>query len=288
MRGDIRGVDQDSVQAVRFAIRDDDANFFTRPEQLERVYGEIWQWAPVSIAAVPFHASTRSGAIPAEHWDGDGQFPLADNGEILSYLIEQQRAGRVSFLLHGYSHRNYEAGYEFEVGPDLDQRISKGRAELERLFGGQIRTFVPPHNALSRRGLEVVDRAGMDVLGSFMSFHPRRKPWDRHTIANYLRIALYRQRTGRGRENRLVYPYALRYKNHAEFGCHALIPSTTLDDLLAGFEEARRWAGDFCLATHYWEISESMHETLQRLLEHASRAGVTFVHADRLFDRVAA
>ena len=41
---------------------------------------------------------------------------------------------------------------------------------------------------------------------------------------------------------------------HAEFGCHSLIPGTTLEELISGFEEARRAGGDFCLATHYWEV----------------------------------
>ena len=54
--------------------------------------------------------------------------------------------------------------------------------------------------------------------------------------------------------DRFVYPHVLRYADHAEFGCHSLIPGTTLEELVAGFEEARRAGGDFCLATHYWEV----------------------------------
>jgi hypothetical protein len=57
-----------------------------------------------------------------------------------------------------------------------------------------------------------------------------------------------------------------------------------LDSLVQGFEEARSAGGDFCLATHYWEIDAAMASTLRQLLEHARQAAVTFVHADALFD----
>lgn len=268
---------------MKFAIRDDDANFFTAPEQIERVYSDTWAFAPVSLAVVPRHASTRSGAIPRQHWEGKGDFPVADNESLVSFLRGQRAKGRVSILLHGYSHENFPTGFEFVAGPNLDQRLSDGRAELERLFGCPIRTFVPPHNALGRRGLAAIDRAGLNVLGSFLWFSPRHRPWDRATPRNLVRVWRYRLRTRRGRHDKMVYPFALRYQRHAEFGCHALIPGTTVDALIGGFEEARRFGGDFCLATHYWEFDEAMLATLRGLLDHAQRAGAMFVHADDLF-----
>jgi hypothetical protein len=269
---------------MRFAIRDDDTSYFTDPRQLQRVYGDLWDEVPVSLAVVPFHAATKSGAIPPEHWTGEREYATADNDALVQFLREQIQRKRVSLLLHGYNHKNYPGGFEFQVGEHLFDRIVKGELELERLFGVKVRTFVPPHNALSRRGLEAVDRSGLNVLGSFLSFSPRQRPWDWTTPGNYLKVWNYRRRTRRGRHDRMVYPKPLRYANHAELGCHALIPGTQLDALVGGFEEARRAGGAFCLATHYWEIDSGMSETLVRLIDHAREAGVTFVHADALFD----
>jgi len=31
---------------MKFAIRDDDTSYFTSPEQIERVYGDIWTDVP--------------------------------------------------------------------------------------------------------------------------------------------------------------------------------------------------------------------------------------------------
>jgi hypothetical protein len=250
---------------------------------LQRVYGRYWDRIPISLAVVPAHASTRSKGIPEQYWQGDQEFPLGDNPELVRFLREGARAGRLSILLHGYSHQNLPGGYEFEAAPDLDWRLARGLGYLETLLDAKINTFVPPHNALSRRGLLAVDRAGLNVLGSFYSFRPDKKPFGLDAIANYLRISAHRRRTGRGRHDRLIYPWPLRYNRHAEFGCQPLVPRTTLDELLSAFEEARRFGGDFCLATHYWEIDDRLAGMLDAVIEHAERVGVDWVPAGDLF-----
>jgi hypothetical protein len=97
-------------------------------------------------------------------------------------------------------------------------------------------------------------------------------------------VRRFRAATGRSKSDRFVYPHVLRYAGHAEFGCHSLIPGTTVAELIAGFEEARRVDGDFCLATHYWEVTEAMKHVMMRLLDHAARyADVRFVAVEELF-----
>jgi hypothetical protein len=268
---------------MRCAIRDDDTCFFTTPDALERAYGRYWDRIPVSLAVVPVHASTRSKGIPPEHWEGDQEFPLGENLALVDFLRNGVAAGRLSILLHGYSHKNYPSGYEFEAAPDLEWRLRRGLGYLETLLGVEISTFVPPHNALSQAGLRAVDRVGLNVLGSFYSFRPDKKPLGLDGLANYLRITRHRRRTGRGRHQRLIYPWPLRYNRHAEFGCQPLVPRTTLDELLSAFEEARRFGGDFCLATHYWEIDDRLAGMLDAVIAHADRAGVAWVQADELF-----
>ena len=62
------------------------------------------------------------------------------------------------------------------------------------------------------------------------------------------------------------------------------MPGTTLEELIAGFDEARRAGGDFCLATHYWEVDEALKGVLLRFLDHAAaHADVRFVAAEDLF-----
>src|SRR5262249_8939645 len=126
--------------------------------------------------------------------------------------------------------------------------------------------------------------AGLNILGSFLSFRPSMRRWDRRTPLNWWRVRQFRRATGRTKRDRFVYPYPLRYTRHTEFGCHTLIPGATFEELSSALDEARRLGGDFCLATHHWEIDASMKAVLLRFLEHASgHAGVRFVPAEALF-----
>jgi len=270
---------------MRVALRDDDTSFFTAPDRLEAVYHDIWDRLPVALAVVPQAAGFADKAIPERYWKADRAFPLEENPDLVDFLRSQLAAGRVSIVQHGFTHEDFPGGSEFQAAPDLERRVSEGGAYLARVFGTRPTLFVPPHNALSKRGFQAVSAAGLNLLGSFLSFRPSLRPWDRHTLSNWWRVRQYRASTGRTKADRLIYPHVLRYTNHSEFGCHSLIPGTTIDELVAGFEEARRRGGHFCIATHYWEVDTVLKDVLRRLLDHAARCSdVEFVAAERLFD----
>lgn len=269
---------------MKVAIRDDDACYFTPPEVLEAVYRDIWDHAPVCLATVPFAVGYQRKGIPEQHWTSGVRFPLEENPGIVALLKSALGAGRITVALHGYTHEDFASGFEFQACPDPDRRLREGHAYLERTLGTAISIFVPPHNALSKHSLAAVDAAGLNLLGSFLSFRPSLRPWDRRTPANWWRIRRFRAATARNRQDRFVYPFVLRYRNHKEFGCHSLVPGTTFDELRAGFDEARALGGDFCLATHYWEVDAEMKAVLLRFLDYAAgRPGTRFVTAEALF-----
>ncbi len=269
---------------MKVAIRDDDTCYFTAPETLARVYHDVWQRVPVCLATVPRAIGYERVGIPKEHWHSGEAFPIGRNTALVSALKELVVSRRATIALHGYTHQDFPNGFEFQAAPDLETRVRDGLQALRETLSARISVFVPPHNALSKRGLGAVGAAGLNILGSFLSFRPSMRPWDRHTLGNWWRVRRFRQTLGRTRGDRLVYPHVLRYATHAEFGCHSLVPGTTLDDLVAGFEEARRAGGDFCLATHYWEVDEAMKAVMLRFLDHAAtHADVRFVAAEELF-----
>jgi hypothetical protein len=271
---------------MKIALRDDDTCYFTSPAELDALYGDVWDTVPVCLATVPFAVGYERVGIPRVEWHSGRRFPLEENPELVAWLRARMAERRVTIALHGYTHEDYPAGFEFQAAPDLDRRVAEGRAYLERVLGTPIRVFVPPHNALSKRGLDAVSAAGLDVLGSFLSFRPSNRPWDRETLLNWWRVQRYRRATGRSRSDALVYPHPLRYRRHGEFGCHGLVPSTTLEQLIAALEEARRYDGDFCLATHYWEVDDRLKSILLRFLDYArTLPDVAFVTADELFER---
>jgi predicted deacetylase len=271
---------------MKVAIRDDDTCYFTPPDALGRVYGDVWDRVPVCLATVPFAIGYERAGIPPEHWRSGAAFPLEQNAEMTAALKELLARRRITVALHGYTHQDFPQGFEFQGAPDPERRVREGLQYLRSLLRHDISVFVPPHNALSKRGLSAVASAGLNILGSFLSFRPSARPWDATTLANWWRVRRFRAATGRSKSDRFVYPHVLRYAGHAEFGCHSLIPGTTLEELIAGFEEARRAGGDFCLATHYWEVTEAMKHVMMRLLDHAARyADVRFVAVEELFAR---
>jgi hypothetical protein len=238
----------------------------------------------VCLATVPFAIGYERTGIPREHWHSGQSFPLERNPELVAAMKDWLNSRRVSVALHGYTHQDFPDGYEFQAAPDPDRRVRDGLQYLRATLGASISVFVPPHNALSKRGLAAVARAGLNILGSFLSFRPSMRPWDSRTFGNWLRVRRFRRESVRTRRDRLVYPHVLRYATHAEFGCHALIPGTSLEDLTAAFGEAQRAGGDFCLATHHWEIDDRMRNVMLRFLDHAARhADVRFVSAEELF-----
>ncbi|MGH9142108.1 MAG: DUF2334 domain-containing protein [Vicinamibacterales bacterium] len=265
-------------------MRDDDTCYFTSPEELERVYRDIWDRVPICLATVPFAIGYQRSGIPPAHWHCGEAFALERNPPLLDALKQLAAAGRITIALHGYTHQDYPQGYEFQAAPDPERRVREGLEYLSGAIGTDISIFVPPHNALSKNALAAVAAAGLNILGSFLSFRPSMRAWDWRTPGNWWRVARYRRATSRARADRLVYPRPLRYATHAEFGCHSLVPGTTLEELATGFDEARRAGGDFCLATHYWEVDQAMKNVLLRFLDYAAgHPDVRFVTAEKLF-----
>ena len=273
---------------MKVALRDDDTSYFTEPGRLESVYHDVWDRVPVGLAVVPHAAGFVDKAIPEKYWDAGRAFPLGENTALVKELRDLIKAGRISICQHGFTHEDFPDGHEFQAAPDIEGRLAHGQAYLEGVLSTRVRVFVPPHNALSKRGLLAVSSAGLNLLGSFLSFRPSMRPWDVHTPANWWRIRKFREQTGRTKGDRLVYPHVLRYRKHSEFGCHGLIPGTTFEELQKGFDEARSAGGHFCLATHYWEVDATLKGVLLKFLDYAAGFDdVEFVSVERLFDKTA-
>ena len=153
-----------------FCIRDDDTSFFTAPEDLERVYGEVSRRGPVSLAVVPFHRAGTSKGVPERFRNQWSVHPLHENPRLVSYLRDGVVAGRFEIMLHGYYHDERHGQPEFDGGDDLTRRVVHGRAYLEELLGTTIRVFVPPRNGIGREGLRAIAR------GWLAAWRNRRSP----------------------------------------------------------------------------------------------------------------
>lgn len=233
---------------MKFAIRDDDTNYFTRSQDLIDNYGDIWDICPVSLSVVPFHACTKSGAIPEKYWSGDGIFPIGNNEELVSFLKETITKGEVSITLHGYNHKDNSDGYEFETGVDLYDKVRQGKEYLEELLDVKIEAFVPPHNIISKEGLAAVVDNGLNLV-NIPSFRFSRRFFRLGNIVPFIKLRAFRARYNR------KYPYVLNFGDHKEVGYYSLTPQVSFESLKGDFDFCRRMGGSFILATHYWEFA---------------------------------
>jgi hypothetical protein len=254
-----------------FCIRDDDTSFFTSPEELEHVYGEVSRWGPISLAVVPFHRAGTSKAVPDKFRGRWSTHPLHENQPLVDYLRKGVSAGRFEIMLHGYHHDEPDGRLEFARGAHLAQRITHGRTYLEDLLGTTIRVFVPPRNAIGRQGLRAIARACLH-LGGTAGIRAGWSPFSRKAWPLWLRLRRWRQSGGLG------VPWILDLGDHREISANAVTPTARLQHNEAVFQSTLAMGGVFCVATHYWEqAAPSLHagdptvgEHLQRLIHRAA------------------
>ena len=89
---------------MQFCIRDDDTNYFTLPEDLERAYGDLYQWGPISLAIIPFCRAGDSKAVPEKFRGRLFVHPLHENKSLIKYLRAGISKGRFDAMHHGYYH----------------------------------------------------------------------------------------------------------------------------------------------------------------------------------------
>jgi hypothetical protein len=234
-------------QRLRFCIRDDDTSFFTQPEQLERAYGRITKQGPVSLAVVPFCRAGTSKGVPESARQTWTVHPLHKNTELVTYLRSMVTARRFEIMLHGYHHDEPDGQPEFIGGEELARKVREGRDYLNDLLATRIRVFVPPHNAIGRRGLRGVAEAGLHLGGAAGV----RGGWPLMSAGTW---ALWWRLRGWRRGGGVGVPWVLDLGDHREIAGCAITPWSPLERNRLALDLAVEARGVFCAATHYWEL----------------------------------
>ena len=255
---------------MHFCVRDDDTSFFTSPAALERAYGEVSRLGPISLAVVPFHRAGTSKGVPEQFRGRGSVHPLHDNPPLVEYLRSGVAEGRFEIMLHGYYHDEPHGRPEFVSGGDLTRRVAEGRRYLEQLLETRIQMFVPPRNAIGRKGLRAIAAAGLH-LGGTAGIRRGWSPVSRHAWALWLQLRRWRRAGGLG------VPWVLDLGDHREIAGNAVTPVACMQRNEAVFDKALAMGGVFCAATHYWELdapsrhrdSPSVGDQLLRLIDRA-------------------
>jgi len=286
---------------MKFAIRDDDISYFTSEKELEYVYKNIWDNIPVSFSIIPF-VNNRCKLLQGKQLrikkeilnflkkinkDKNKkiilskEFALEKNKELVKFLQQKYKEEKIDIMLHGYNHNFCENGYEFEVDKNLEEKVKKGKEYLEKLFNTKITVFVPPNNSLSIKGTKAVTKNGLNILMAY-GYYPWERPFRIDYLYNFLKILkIYLKH-----KRQISYPYILKLKDHKEMACYSFNKNTDINYLKRGFDYVFQKNGNFCIATHYWELNQDkkMLKTFYEFLEYVKKQkNIEFVKASELF-----
>ncbi len=266
-----------------FAIRDDDTSFFTKPEDLDSVYGPYWGLLPISLATVPFSGPEHRGRSFNAGYSPDSEMPLGLNKKLVDWLIHRIKTAQIEIMLHGYNHRYHKVNgrwvgeYGWKPQEQLIKETTNGKVYLESLLGTTIRVFVPPSNTIGKAGIKAIRMANLNLSGIMGIGGDRSFTWD--YVPAYAKRWTWRLLHGN------AYPFPLCYGGHTELRAYALTPRADVNELVRSLEYCAKINAPFVLATHYWEFNEfpAMHKTMAHLITMAKQLQMNFLPVSSCF-----
>lgn len=268
--------------AKKLVIRDDDTCYHTKPSELEDIFNELHRiGAKVTLSVIP-ETTGEFRTINLNSSKTNGKKKVWENTELVEYINRRKALNELDVTLHGFTH---EYKLLKELTPELKWKDA-GTVELElrdatknfrEYFGKELKSFVPPSNALSRDVAAVISKNGLHISGVIERSFNRR--FNLRSALNYSTKILYKVLTGR------TVPYVLNYGSNKELTFYNLTPSVNVDDLSEQLEFCARNNYPFVLCTHYWELRDNAHLkiSLNELVKRALDLGYEPVFLDEVF-----
>jgi peptidoglycan/xylan/chitin deacetylase (PgdA/CDA1 family) len=265
---------------MKFAIRDDDTCFFTKPEELERAYDFVKD-GPVSLSIVPFAVPIHTDCVvPYGKNIPFACYSLADNRDLVEYLKNGIKANQWSVLLHGYSHEYqkvdgvWKAEMLWKSKERLLTEITKGKTYLEELLDTKISVFVAPNNSIDAKAIAALEANGMDYSGILLYGD---RAFDFYYVKNFCKRWFVRA------TKKIQYPGVLKFRRHKELTAYTL---GNFDRLVMAYQESKKRGEPFCVYTHYWDLlaNPSRKEQLRKIYQYAMDDGAQLVSLSECFD----
>lgn len=296
---------------MKFALRDDDLNYFFHPKEIEHNYKEIWDICPISMSVVPFiKGNWKENVIKMEN-HGPGEmspkllediindkkvYPIGNNKSLINFIKDKIEEKKIYLTLHGIYHRNedpiipkfdnnFGIGAEFYTTRDLTNKVKKAINYLEDLFQQKIEVFTPPQNSLSNKGLDALVNNNLFVCTDLPDLR-RLETIFTLGIINYLKYGIHKV-NNRG----FVYPHTIINGRLKIVDHQRLQPGTDIMKIYEGFERAHKNDGVFVLSTHSHGFSYKMNnsdkrmgQVLKEFVHYVSnKRNVEFVSLNQLF-----
>lgn len=258
---------------MKFVIRDDDLNYFSKPADIERWYADIFaQKIPVGFATIPF-VKPESDVYTAGTTFENKEYPINENSELTAFV---KNSLQIEILQHGTTHETKEGVFEY-AGSVAGGETKRGRKELEKAFGTKVAIFVPPHDWIGTDGIRAVEAANMNIIRG-RGAGLKNLIFNRHYFLIFIRMLFFKlSHALRGKVP--AYPYVLDFGKHKEV-CSYRLEDT---DLFHGLTYAHKKNGIFVVVVHLHFFTEEKKQRLHEVIAQAQLLSAEFVRPSELF-----
>ena len=296
---------------MKFALRDDDLNYFFNPKDIEKRYENIWDICPVSMSAIPFVIGNWAENTLLLEKIGPNAFleeiysklkkdttiyKLGDNTELINFVKTKMSEDKIYITMHGVEHRNgdkilpnlknnFSIGAEFFTDRDLTIKVKKAKLYLEDILDQTISVFTPPQNLLSYLGIKALLKNDLAICGDLPSMR-NLKTIKLIGIKNFIKYISFRVKYETN-----IFPFPIINEDFKYITHFRLQLGTNIKNLYKRFDEVHSFNGNFVLSTHSYAFDYIMKDTnqtmqfeLQKFINYCkNKESISFVSLNKMF-----
>lgn len=296
---------------MKFALRDDDLNFFYKPEVIENNYKDIWDICPVSMSVVPYIQGNWPKNVldfekrgpgffsedEIEHiMQDDKIYKIDENFELVEYIKNKISERKIYLMHHSMHHRNHDytipnlssnfgINAEFYTTRDLTNELRESIEYLEKLFCQKIEVFIAPQNIITANGLRAVLNNSLAICITIPSIH-KFSTFNLLGVKNYCKYIFFKFFN-----HDLRYPFPISNNRLKIIDHYSLGVNTDLEQLYNKLMRIEKLNGNFVLATHSYGFNFKMQkynmtlgDALCEIIDNLSKNGnVKFVSVNEIF-----
>lgn len=247
----------------KLIIRDDDLSYFTNKKDLSYLYDEIWDSFPIHFAIVPKIGNVL-GAVPLKILKNHKKdfYWIGENKELVLFLKQKIKQGKIKIWQHGFTHKNYGKFYELERKDEMQiyKDLKQGKEYLEKLFDIKIDTIVAPHDRFSKQAIKVVEKLGYKYVCRGYAPLKREIQWtNKEYLKSYFKIFRFWLKY----KTKFRFAYVLNFGKHFEIFSYRIenLNKINIDSIL-NFHKGKV----LCITTHYRNLDLSGREKLKYLI----------------------
>lgn len=272
-----------------FAIRDDDINYFSSIETINRVYTIDMPFIIPSLCITP-----RAGSIYREILLNESnlltkasklKFSTDNHDRLNSYTHDwRNNTGLVDCLLsllarggeivmHGITHDPSATGFECESPAPNLETIMRFKEEIESTLGTKLNVFSPPNNSINGQWLKLLKSCQLDLVTS-VGVRPSECGWPFDGIISMLRI-LPKHILSSGNDRAWC---VCKYKGVKTIQSYPISKFSKENDVIRALRNAKLNDKDFVLAIHSYQFNEPgwLYELFKSICFEAKKLGYKF------------